>query len=242
MFSDIDAFDSSPSAVRAWFKNKFSKNPDNVEPGIALNSEVYFTALKPAITEQYGHHAYKTLGVMEYTQGEITSEPQSVLASNYAVNRSDLTQSISLEISGSFQDSTTTNTSVTAGMSFTAEVGIEGVFKLGNTFSTSVTAGSSNTSQSTRSTKANVTVSVPPKSKIKVTMVGVMKTQTIHYEAPIQVSGMFGANYPKRVSGHYFWFADVHSVLPRTNGTFKGTIKNTTAFDVQTEIGEAEPL
>ncbi len=233
----------APLTVRSWFKNSFSQNPDGVEPdGIAVNSETYYDAVSPAITEQYGHSAYKTLGIMTYSREPTSDDAQAILGSNIAINNSDQEQSITLSITGSWQESTTTNTSVTAGMSFTAEVSIEGVFKLGNTFSTSVTAGKSSTTSSSRSATASATVTVPPRSKLKVTMVGMMKTQTVNYEAPIQVSGIFGANYPRQVNGHYFWFADVGSVLPKTKGNFWGTIKNTAAFDVQTEIGKAEPL
>ncbi|MBQ4811767.1 ETX/MTX2 family pore-forming toxin [Pseudoalteromonas sp. SMS1] len=242
-FSDLSALDSSPNAVRDWFKHSFSRNPKEVTPdGISVNSETYFNAVTPAITEQYSHPAYKTLGSIDYTQGETTGDTQAVLGSNYAINKSNQEQTITLTVSGAWQESQTTSSSVTSGMSFTAEVSLEGVFKLGSTFSTSITAGESNTNSTTRTSTASATVKVPPNSKIKVTMVGTMKTQTVNFTAPIQVSGMFGANFPDRVSDHYFWFAGVEQVLPKTTGTLSGTIKNTSAFDVQTEIGEAEPL
>ena len=207
-----------------------------------MNSETYFNAVTPAITEQYSHPAYKTLGEIDYKQGETTGDILVVLGSNYAVNNSDQEQNISLTISGDWQESQTTTSSVTSGMSFSAEVSLEGIFKSGSTFSTSVTAGESNTQSRTRTSSASATVKVPPKSKIKVSMVGTMKTQTMNFTAPIQVSGMFGANFPDRVSDHYFWFADVEQVLPKTSGILSGTVKDTAAFNVQTEIGEAEPL
>ncbi len=242
-FKDLAALGSSPSAVRSWFKNSFSPNSGKVEPdGIAVNSETYYDAVKPAITEQQSHPAYLTLGTIVYREGPTTGDTQALIGSSNAINKSDQEQEITLAVSGSWEESQGTSTSVTAGLSFTAEVGIEGVFNLGTTFSASVTAGKSSTNTKKRSSEASVTVKVPPKSKIKVSMFGTMKTQTVDYEAPIQVSGMFGANYPSQVSDHYFWFASVDQVLPKTSGTFKGTIHNTSTFDVQTEIGVAEPL
>ncbi len=51
-----------------------------------------------------------------------------------------------------------------------------------------------------------------------------------------------GANFPDRVQGHYFWFNDVGTLLPQTSGTLSGTITGTSAFNVQTNAGQAQPI
>lgn len=237
-FSDLPALDSSPSDVRKAFENKFGKNPD----GIALNNETYFNAVTPAITQQYGHYCYKNLGEFNYSEGAITGDQSAVLGSNYAINNGDTEATITLQVSGSWTSSNTVSSSVTAGMSFSAEFTLEGVFKLGETFSISTTAGKSQTESKTLSQSASVSVKVPPKSKVKVSMVGTLKEETVNFSAPISVAGMFGANFPDRVNGHYFWFAASAELLPKSSGTLTGTIKHASAFDVQTEIGASEPI
>ena len=62
------------------------------------------------------------------------------------------------------------------------------------------------------------------------------------FKAPIDVSGMFGANFPDRVRGHYFWFLSASEILPKTSGEISGTIEGTAAFDVHTDIGAAKPI
>src|SRR5215217_3974601 len=65
-FSDLPAVKSSPAAVRQKFQDIYGENPD----GISVNSETYFDAVTPAITEQYGHPCYKALGEFEFASAE----------------------------------------------------------------------------------------------------------------------------------------------------------------------------
>ncbi|MED4011636.1 hypothetical protein P4606_13225 [Priestia aryabhattai] len=64
----------------------------------------------------------------------------------------------------------------------------------------------------------------------------------MNFQAPLSVQGSFGANFPRKVEDHYFWFLVADNVLNSTTGTLTGKIKNTAVFDVQTEVGAAEPL
>jgi hypothetical protein len=237
-FQDLTALDSSPDAVRSAFQKKFGKNPD----GIALNDQTYFNAVQPPITQTYGHPCYKTLGSIDYTEGATTSGTSAILGSNYAVNNSDEEATITLTVNGSWTSSTSVSSSVTAGMSFSAEITLEGVFKLGESFNMSVTAGQSKTETVQQGSSATVQVTVPPRSRKKVTMVGTLKQEKVNFSAPISVNGMFGANFPDRVNGHYFWFTAAYDLLPKTSGTLSGVITHASAFDVQTEIGAAEPI
>lgn len=237
VWSDLQALDSSPSAVREKFDSLYSKNPD----GIALNDTTYFNAVQPAITQQYGHYCYKQLSEITYTEAGQSSN-DAVVGSNTAYNNSDAEAEIALTVSGGWTETTEWSSSVTAGMTFSAEIGLEGVFKMGMSFNVSTTIGQSKSSSVNKGASSTVTVKVPAHSAITVELVATMKKETMDFSAPIQVSGMFGANFPDRVEGHYFWFADAGSVLPKTSGTLTGQITGTAAFNVQTKINPARAL
>jgi len=113
---------------------------------------------------------------------------------------------------------------------------------MGMSFSVSVTAGKSDSSSVSKSSLATVTVKVPPKSQVEVRMVAMMKKEKMDFKSPIFVSGMFGANFPDRVQGHYFWFRSAPEILPKTSGEISGTIEGTAAFEVYTEIDPATSI
>ena len=73
-------------------------------------------------------------------------------------------------------------------------------------------------------------------------MVATMQEESMDFTAPIAVQGMFGANFPSRVHGHYFWFLSAGQVLAETSGEVKGTIKHTAALHVQTNVGASDPI
>lgn len=238
-FSDLPYVNSSPESVRQRFKEIYN----GVQPdGIAVNSETYFNAVKPAITEQYGYPCYKVLG--EFTGVERDGKPpqQAIVGSNYAINYDSEPAKITLTVGGEWSEQTSWSSSTTTGLTVSSEFTIEGVFKMGTSFSISTTLGRSDTKTVTRSASATVEVTVPPKSKKKVTMVATMKEGIMDLTAPIDVQGWFGANFPKRVNDHYFWFNREYTVLNSTSGTAKITVKQVAYFDVQTEIHEAEPI
>lgn len=237
-FNDLPALNSSPQSVREKFKNLYNKNPD----GISVNSETYFDAVKPAITEQYGHPCYKTLGEFTYVEGANQPPSDAVVGTNYAVNNSDQEASISITVEGAWGQTESWSTQVTTGLSFTQEFTLEGVFKMGSSFSVTTTAGESKSTTQSKSAASTVTVKVPPHSRVRVQMVATMQKETLNFTAPITVLGMFGANFPDRVNGHYFWFNDASQVLNSTSGQIKGSIANTAALNVQTQIGKAEPI
>ncbi|MBO9622213.1 MAG: ETX/MTX2 family pore-forming toxin [Sphingomonas sp.] len=237
VWSDLQALSSSPSAVRDKFGAMYGETPD----GIALNDTTYYNAVSPPITQQYGHYCYKTLGEISYSE-EGQQADQAVVGSNTAFNYGDDPASISLTVNGGWAETTGWSTSVTTGMTFSESVTLEGVFQMGMQFNVSATVGQSGSTTVNKGASSTVTVTVPPKSQVRVDMVATMKTETMDFSAPIQVTGMFGANFPDRVQGHYFWFADAGTILPQTSGTLTGKINGTAAFDVQTHINPAQPL
>ncbi|MCC3408337.1 MAG: hypothetical protein JGK17_22650 [Microcoleus sp. PH2017_10_PVI_O_A] len=238
-FNDLPYVNSSPDSVRGKFKQMFN----NVQPdGIAVNSETYFNAVKPAITEQYGHRCYKVLGGFSRVERDGKPPEQAIVGTNYAYNYSNEEATISLEVKGEWSEQTSWSSSTTTGLTISSEFTLEGVFKMGTSFSITTTVGRSDSKSVTRTVTAGVSVKVPPMSKKKLTMVATMKQGIMDLEAPISVQGSFGANFPKRVNGHYFWFADARSVLNSTSGTLKATVKQVAYFDTHTEVGKAEPI
>jgi hypothetical protein len=237
-FNDLPALNSSPAAVRQKFNDLYKKNPD----GISVNNETYFGAVTPAITEQYGHPCYKTLGEFNYVEAASKPPSDAIVGSNYATNDSDEEATITVTVEGAWSQTQSWSSETTTGLSFTEEFTIEGVFKIGTTFNVSTTVGQSKSTTVSKTASASVSVSVPPRSRKQITMVATMQQETLNFTAPISVQGMFGANFPDRVNGHYFWFNDAAQLLPTTSGQIKGSISNTSALHVQTTVGNAEPV
>jgi hypothetical protein len=237
-FNDLPALNSSPAAVREKFKSLYQKNPD----GICVNNETYFNAVTPAITQQYGHPCYKTLGEFNYVEAASKPPSDAIVGSNYATNDSDEEATISVTVEGAWSQTQSWSSESTTGLSFTEEFTIEGVFKVGTTFNVSTTVGQSKSNTISKTASATVSVSLPPHSRKQITMVAVMQQETLNFTAPISVQGMFGANFPDRVNGHYFWFNDAAQLLPKTSGQIQGSISNTSALHVQTNVGPSEPI
>jgi hypothetical protein len=87
-----------PIPVRQKFNDLYKNNPD----GICVNNDTYFNAVSPAITEQYGHPCYKTLGEFNYV--EATSQPPSdaIVGTNYATNNSGEEATITVTVEGAW--------------------------------------------------------------------------------------------------------------------------------------------
>jgi len=239
-FADLKGLDSSPIDV----KGKFAAAHGGHQPdGICVNNEGYFGAYHPIITESYNRPCYKRLGEYVFDRESATTDVhEAVIGSNTAVNHGDAKASIQLSVNGSWSESTGYSSSITTGMKFSTEFGVEGVFKMGAEFSLSVTAGKSSSSSVSRSSTASVTVDVPPRSKVTVNMIALMKKEKLHFKVPIDVDGSFGANFPDKTDGHYFWFMDAREALPKTSGEISGIVEGTRSFNVSTEIGKTEPL
>ena len=244
-FADLPAVRSSPAAVRQKFQEHYGgANPD----GISVNSETYYDAVKPAITEQYGHPCYKALGQINYQPTNGRQPKSAVVGQAYAINKSNKDAEVAVTIQGSWEEATSWSSETTTGLTLSQSFTLEGVFELGSEFSLSTTVGESKSKQEGRSSSVTTTVTVPAMSRARVNLVGTVQEEAMTFTAPIAVQGVFGANFPDRVSpndsepGHYFWFLSAQEVLPQTTGEITGIIKHTSVFDTQTEIGAIEPL
>ncbi len=237
-FSDLQSIGSSPAAIKAAFNKVLGKEPD----GICFNSETYFDAVKPAITEQYGYLCYKEVGTPSYTSLGTQPGGDVVIGSTTAINESDAPANISVEVSGSWNQVTSWNVNQSVGLSFNTAFSFTPLFSIGGSvsYTTSIDQGGSKSSE--YSVKYSVSVEVPARSKKDITVMAKTTKESMGYELPIVIEGDFGANYGKKVDGHYFWFLSAGEVLPFTTGIQKGTIDNVTRSDAYAIISPAVSL
>ncbi|XP_002159263.1 LOW QUALITY PROTEIN: hydralysin-like [Hydra vulgaris] len=237
-FNDLVWLDSSPDSVRNAFTNSYGKTPD----GIALNHETYYNAVTPAITEQYGHYCYKRTGETNIVSQDLSEPADAVLGSSSAVNKGDTPVTLTVSVTGKWSDSTSWSTSSETGVKMSTEFGVEGIFKTGQEFSISMKTESSGSSSVEKSSTSSIQVTVPPRSKVCVNMVGVLKKEKVFFEVPVTVDGSFGANFRSQVQGHYYWFIGANKALSKSTGIIKGTIDHACVFDVSTVVEPSQPL
>lgn len=237
-FYDLQSIGSSPAAIKAAFNKALGKDPD----GICFNSETYFNAVKPAITEQYGYLCYKEVGTPSYTSLGTQPGGDVVIGSTTAINESDAPANISVEVSGSWNQVTSWKVSQSVGLSFNTSVSFTPLFSVGGavSYTTSIDQGGSKSSE--YSVKYSVSVEVPPRSKKDITVMAKTRKESMGYELPIVIDGDFGANYDKKVDDHYYWFLSADEVLPFTTGIQKGTIDNVTRSEAYAIISQAVSL
>ncbi len=235
-FNDLVSLNSSPNSVRQKFTDHFGKTPD----GICVNDEVYYDSVTPAITQQYGHPCYKVLGDFTYTVSE-DSPSEAIIGTNSTFNNSDSEVTISLSVDGYWSDSTTWDTSTTIGITKSAHATVL-IFSGGYDLNVSMTLGKSESVSKSMSCSSSVILNVPPRHKQTARMIGTLKKAKVRFTAPINVQGMFGANFPDRVQGHYFWFLDSSLVLGKTSGIAEGEITCSMVFDTKVEVDKPEPL
>lgn len=233
LFKDLPALNSNPDQIRSRFENIFHAKPD----GIALNHETYYNAVKPPITEQYGRYCYKKVGEMTLIpRPGSSSEKVMIVGTDYIENNSKFTTTQASTVKGTWAESVSHTTSSTVGLTFGQKITFEGIFEMGMEFSASVTTEETVTERQEQEKSSTVTVTLPPYSAAKVSMQATMREETMDFTAPITISGYFGANFPSKVDGHYFWFESANNLLPMTSGTLTGRITGVKAFDVHTVV------
>ncbi|XP_033096569.1 hydralysin-1-like [Anneissia japonica] len=243
-FDDLEAFNSNPNEVREAFENEFDAKPD----GIALNKEIYYDAVEPAITKQYGNYMYKQVSGYTITLGRSGVPDEAIVGSKTAINEGNTTAEMRVSVGVNWDETTSISSAITTGLSFTSEITIKTIFRMEGTLSVSVLAGKTETKSVSTSFVTSVHVKIPPRSKREVTMVALTETKTIDFEVPIRVNGWFGANFPNPVKsdsdsdGHYFYFLHANSVLKNTFGNITGVIENTRFFNTETKIGKPVPI
>lgn len=231
-FEDLRALGSSTHMVRDWFYKTYG-----AKAGISLNYGGVFGAVKPPTTVQYGRWCYKTIGPVKYVGRASNPRSQLILLKRSTiVNNTPQPVRKTIRIDASWEQSISHTTSNTLGLEFSSGVTVAGLFSYNLGFNFQTTTSESKINKRTQSSSQSVTITVPPRSKRTVYLRGTRRIEDARYQAPITVSGWFGANFGKRIRGHYFWFASASRVLPKTTGIVNIIVKGITVVNIHTTV------
>jgi hypothetical protein len=205
-FDDLGAFSSSPEAVRAEFKRRY----ENMEPdGISLNSETRFNAVKPAITEQYGYWCDKVLGPVVFASNLLPPSSE-LLASEIVQNTTNSEIEVEVTITGRWKE---LEMFLLMGMNWSRSITLTGQYHDGIAFNENIPVNQRRVREPERASTTRVKVKVPPRSRVTVKMIGERRTERLTSRPTVTLEGWFGANFPHRVRGHYFWFESAASFV-----------------------------
>ena len=197
-WDDMIACGMPMAAVSNAYQQKFDCKPDKVH----LNDE---------FCKNYGWLSYNQIGTVKYYNVNI-SPISKIAAQRVLQNNSDTAVkhqiTLSTTMSNSATTSVTTSSSVSVGSKITIgseALGIGSEFS--NTFTLSNEVGSSSTTSTSVTISDSAEVTVPPHSKRTVMLEVVWEERKEDFEMPvfIQSYGLTGAQFPKRVKGHYHW-------------------------------------
>ncbi|MGX5376484.1 hydralysin-2 [Bacillus cereus] len=236
-FSDLDSLDSTPDSIIDAFKDLYGLLPDE----ISVNNETFPSHNKLAITKQYGHPCYKMLGPFTFHNIKKSTKTEVILGDQFVCNPCSQEAEIVVSIKEKWTNIQSWTSESTSGLTLSSEFIIEGEFKSGNKFNISTFIGESGSKSIITSPSIKRSVKVPPNSQIKITMLGTLITEILHFQSIITVQGMFGASFPHMVRGHYVGFKSAGHILNKTFGFIKGSINNTVLQDITMKIGEIEP-
>ena len=237
-FSDLDDWGSSDSQVRKSFKDRFHSQPD----GIALNKETKFNAVTPAITDQYKHPCKKAVGELDWDP-ESESTPTDVVLWTYLFVNHDTDEELIVDATQPVNWKNSVSTTVGAGVKFaTAEETSIKLFSHEWTVEVSISFEHNWSREIEAGTTVTIHTRVPPLRQRRVEVSAVLRKTTLAYSGIASVSGMFGANFPKPVEKHYFWFMDEASILPTTSKSVSGVVHGAKHFNIQVVYHNDEPI
>lgn len=237
-FSDLTAVDSDAKGVRERFEKEFEKRPN----GVCVNDETAFDSIRPAPTQRYRLWCDKIGGAAVLGPQTAGSKSTQILGRNTATNRSDRDAEVTLEVSGSWSHTVSWSYTSTAGLKLSSKIKISAFFEAGGEVSFATTVGEAGSHTTSQQAKASVRVTVPPRSRQTIRLVGTAVEQRRRFKIPVSIHGWFGANFAEPVRGHYIWFLSAPAVLPRISGNWEGEITSAVVFDTRTEIDPAEPI
>lgn len=235
-FSDLEFYNASPSYMRQSFTDYFGTTPD----GIAVNSETYYNAVTPAITEQYGKYCYNKVYSSTIHNQSLSSYSSRVFET-YATNGGPSAVPITKHLA--YTETTGTNWNITAGSSISLEatLGFHIPFTVDAESTLTVTGyleGSTGGSSSSAFTFSDdLTVTVPAYSKQKLSLHFVLADGAADLWWPVNLEGWFGANFPNKVQDHYFWFLNYTG-----SGTMVAHVTDHSSVRAYITIGDVEPL
>lgn len=197
-WDDMIACDMPSAKVTNAYKKKFGLNPGKVH----LNDEFCKT---------YGWLSYNLLGKVKY-YNEPPVQKSSLSGERFLENKTSQPFTTEVQLSTTRTNSATatvTNaSSVSVGSQITIgseALGIDTQFSQHFTFSNEV--GSSSTQSTEVTVSDKVTVTVPPGARFRVFLEVLWTQEDKEWEIPVKIDpyGLTGAQFPRRVDGHYYW-------------------------------------
>lgn len=190
--------------------------------------------LNEGICVTFGHYCYNTPGTATYSNTKMVVRDKVADTKNIS-NHSNFpiksTVKLTTEESRSATLTVTKESSFTFGNSISvsaAELGISDTFS--ESFTIKNTVGSTDTSSTKVTVEDSIMISLPPNSSVVAELEVTWTQLTEDFEIPIAINGMVGADFGKRVNGHYYWFLE----LPARNSTMKGKVL--CAYDIKGDI------
>lgn len=233
-WDDMIACGMHKSAVEGAYQKHFDTKPDEVH----LNDDFCKT---------HGWLSYNQVGkVMYYDVKEVPKN--KIAAERLLTNNSDTRYTHTVTMSTTELNSATTtvknSSEISIGSSITVgapELGIE------SSFSQSFTITNQRGSESTQSTSITISdtvqVTVPPHSKVKVSLVINWDERQEEFEIPVSIQqwGLTAAQFPHRVEGHYYWALSHNSFFqPPFSSKLTGSLTAAYNTSGQVVIGHAE--
>ncbi|WP_338812976.1 hypothetical protein V9L05_16750 [Bernardetia sp. Wsw4-3y2] len=236
-FQDLNNLGYNEWKLRDLVKNQFGHNPD----GLSLNSERKFSAPNPTITDRYSHPARMNTGTPNVTTTGQQIGARDLIAVVTLSNYSNQTDNMSF--TRTHTSGTTKSWSISQSVSVTigGKVGIPLISE--GSVEVAVGLSASQGSEVTNTISNSVTVSgdVPPNSQRTFYLYAREQEVTASYVLPVYLTGHLGANFGKRVNGHYFWFPTVSSLVGGSRQQI-GTVSSRKVLRFEATAGAATSL
>lgn len=238
-FGQLNSLGFNEYRLRDRFKDIYGKHPD----GIAINSENRFSGINPTITDQYSHFAYIHTATPTITILNENTEHTEIVYDHIFYNYSNQTDTHT--IVRSYNRGTSTNWSVTESIdvSIGGKVGIPLLTEGSIEISVGVSTTQGGSQSNTVTDQIRSTITIPPYSKRRILMIEQSSYAKVKYDIPVYTSGYIGANFRRRVNGHYFWFNDINALIG-SNGRDNqlGLITSNKVYKAEVFAYEAEAL
>lgn len=206
-FEHLQEFGSSPADVRQAFKERYDdKQPD----GLSVNSSTYYNSPVPAPTEQYGKKCYLVMPRMVEINEDDTlitpSGPPDTFRTYTTYNNTSLPGHYTLAYHDGWSRQHTINRQSSISLGLTFEVGLEVVSSVSGTFTYNYTWGETDTDTESTLMQISHTHTVPPYYVQQARESTWSSYQQVDFTRPVRINGWFGANFPRKVNGHWWWF------------------------------------
>ncbi len=173
------------------------------------------------------------------------TEKTVILANDTVRNDSSEPLETTIELNGTFEDSTTTEVEQEMSLELGTEIGAEiEIFSASMSMTVTTTArkGESSSSSKNIDFKRSLKLTVPPNKAFDVKMEALVESRKVSVTLPSRIEGPFRIQYPSRRDGHYYWISYISAAAKdghqKTN--MVTIVESGIAIDVNTVVTDAE--